>query len=295
MFAEERRQPNRQQTRQHTRQPTRQTPTESLSAFLNRCAIDVEPPRARPRREPQHALSTSAIATNDAVAAAMASLANASETLNTVSSLLSTYASGLSQEEREWPPLLSTAEAELTEAMLIPQFLSEADVSQLFEAASRKPHDLTYSPAHVALNLHRDGYLASQCPELASRITDSIRDHAHGPGYFSVAVGRDVCLNVRCVEFHTYTIGGHVMMQDHRDYGSVFTLSVLLSDPADFDGGELMTWREGQAEKHPMRRGDALLFHSEKVHNVAAVTRGLRNSLVIELWQGPCNLRDRYS
>jgi len=44
-----------------------------------------------------------------------------------------------------------------------------------------------------------------------------------------------------------------------------------------------------------MRRGDALLFHSEKVHNVAAVTRGLRNSLVIELWQGPCNLRDRYS
>ena len=57
-----------------------------------------------------------------------------------------------------------------------------------------------------------------------------------------------------------------------------------------------MTWTaDGQAVRHPMRRGDALLFCSEKVHNVALITRGQRNSLVVELWQGETNTKDRYS
>lgn len=46
---------------------------------------------------------------------------------------------------------------------------------------------------------------------------------------------------------------------------------------------------------HLMRKGDALLFHSGKAHNVAVVTGGMRHSLVIELWVGGTNVKDRES
>ena len=44
-----------------------------------------------------------------------------------------------------------------------------------------------------------------------------------------------------------------------------------------------------------VRRGDAILLCSEMVHNVSAVASGERNSLVIELWKGRRNRRDRLS
>ena len=186
----------------------------------------------------------------------MASVAAASAVLGTASSALSTFASGLSLE-RKWPPLLSTAAAESTEALLVCAFLSEIDVLRLFEVATKRANDVTYSPEHIALNLHRDDYLAVTCPELLCRITAGMHTRARAPGFSVVA--EDVPLNVRCVEFHTYTVGGNVMMAGHRDCG------------------------------------DALFFHSEKVHNVATVTRGVRHSLVVELWQGASNRKDRYS
>ena len=40
--------------------------------------------------------------------------------------------------------------------------------------------------------------------------------------------------------------------------------------------------------------GDALLFHSEKRHNVTPVGDGGRSSLVVELWAAPANVMDRY-
>ena len=248
-------------------------------------AIDIDPPAS-------DSCTTSASDTAAAVAAAMASVAAASAVLGTASSALSTFASGLSLE-RKWPPLLSTAAAESTEALLVCAFLSEIDVLRLFEVATKRANDVTYSPEHIALNLHRDDYLAVTCPELLCRITAGMHTRARAPGFSVVA--EDVPLNVRCVEFHTYTVGGNVMMAGHRDWGSVFTLCVLLSDPSDFDGGELMTWHAGEAQIHAMGRGDALFFHSEKVHNVATVTRGVRHSLVVELWQGASNRKDRYS
>ena len=43
-----------------------------------------------------------------------------------------------------------------------------------------------------------------------------------------------------------------------------------------------------------LARGDAIIFHSEKCHNVATVKRGTRNSLVLELWRGPTNQMTRF-
>ena len=94
---------------------------------------------------------------------------------------------------------------------------------------------------------------------------------------------------------HSYAVGGGLFEPGHRDCGSVLSMSVLLSDPvADgVNGGEFVTWADGEPVVHAMRGGDAVLFHSGKAHNVARVTSSVRHSLVIELWVGPTNLVDR--
>ena len=52
---------------------------------------------------------------------------------------------------------------------------------------------------------------------------------------------------------------------------------------------------EGEAVVHELAAGDGLLIDSEKMHNVATVTSGVRHSLVIELWVAPANQTDRFS
>jgi predicted 2-oxoglutarate/Fe(II)-dependent dioxygenase YbiX len=49
-------------------------------------------------------------------------------------------------------------------------------------------------------------------------------------------------------------------------------------------GGEFVTYCDGAPVAHKMAQGDAILFHSEKLHNISTVTGGLRQSLVVELW-----------
>ena len=104
------------------------------------------------------------------------------------------------------------------------------------------------------------------------------------------AYARRADLRVRCVEFHSYAAGGHLMMPGHRDLGSTVSLSVLLADPSTFDGGAFLF------DGSPVRgvgRGDGVLFPSERVHNVEPVTRGTRHALVLELWAGAANTHDR--
>ena len=105
-------------------------------------------------------------------------------------------------------------------------------------------------------------------------------------------------------EYHSYAEGGGLLAPGHRDEGSSLTMSVLLSEPqapqaqggggGGFGGGEFITWDGGaQPVAHTMRRGDAVLFHSCRAHNVAQLKHGLRQSLVIELWTRDTNTRNR--
>lgn len=112
-------------------------------------------------------------------------------------------------------------------------------------------------------------------------------------------------LSVRCAELHTYTPGGQLMYRDHRDSGSSLTLSVLLTDPEQHEGGRFLTfdaaanrrtmWTDDDAPVvHAPTRGDAIFLRSEDLHAVTPVKSGGRQSLVIELWARPPNNVDRY-
>jgi hypothetical protein len=63
-------------------------------------------------------------------------------------------------------------------------------------------------------------------------------------------------------------------------------MSVLLSDPGDYAGGCFTTLElDGSVtEFADIRRGDGLLFVSEKWHSVQPVLSGTRRSFVTELW-----------
>ena len=92
------------------------------------------------------------------------------------------------------------------------------------------------------------------------------------------------------MQFTTYRPGkGHYGW--HMDVGSRGThrkISVVtnLSDPDDYEGGELQLWYNATAISLPKTQGATFLFPSYFMHQLTPVTKGCRRSLV--LWvSGP--------
>lgn len=71
-------------------------------------------------------------------------------------------------------------------------------------------------------------------------------------------------------------IGGRGIPQSRK-----LSLTVQLSDPADYDGGALELNSRGEPEVAPCGRGTAIAFPSYVLHRVTPVTRGVRRSLVV--------------
>ena len=190
-----------------------------------------------------------------------------------------------------------------TQPLILPQLLSTEEIQELISSAGpaypprqhrmlrgtftgpAAVHDVAESDTHFKLYLHRGGHFQREWPELCARLLAAMTGQA---GYPCSGEAPDE-LSVRVVEFHTYHANGGLMARGHRDRGSVLTLSVMLSSDDDCDGGEFITWTMNGTVpiSHKLGRGDAILFHSEKTHNVATVARGTRYSLVIELWRLP--------
>ena len=162
-----------------------------------------------------------------------------------------------------------------------------ASVTTLRSALEGTAHDIAFSHEHVALYLHRDSHLQQAHPTLVRKLLHAMRSQ---PGEW----GDLTPLNVRCIELHHYAVGGGLVTPGHRDNGSRVTMSVMLSHPHELDGGEFVTYGDGMPIHHELARGDALLFASERLHNVCPVTRGTRRSLVIELWAQPENSSSRF-
>ena len=80
----------------------------------------------------------------------------------------------------------------------------------------------------------------------------------------------------------------------HRDNDSVLTLSCRVSEDGAFGGGRFVTYDRGAPVAHRLDQGAAVLFPSEKLHNIERVETGTRESLVVELWEGGTNGVDRF-
>ena len=162
-------------------------------------------------------------------------------------------------------------------------------MAQEHDGCSYKDLLVAYGNAHAALYMHKGGYFGRALPALQQKLISQMCSQCSWP------LRRPDALTIRCIEFHTYTPPGALMDPGHRDKGSIISMSVLLSDAAEHDGGRFITWEDCSPTTHELARGDAVLFPSEKVHNVSPLSRGVRQSLVIELWEGKANAVDRYS
>lgn len=79
----------------------------------------------------------------------------------------------------------------------------------------------------------------------------------------------------------------------HQDFGPGWlsrrkiSVTVQLSDPSEYEGGDLEYWKGGPveyADKAPKGKGVVFIFPSYMMHRVAPVTKGIRRSFV--LWVG---------
>lgn len=166
---------------------------------------------------------------------------------------------------------------------------------------------VSMSGSHRKLWLHRGGPTGADgvwtrfgdaCPAILAKLLQTM--HASGLQdsvwrRADSAVTRRPDLHVRCIEFHDYRAGGGLQDPGHIDVGSTLTLSVQLSTPGPPEHGGRFTTTDasGHVTVHELARGDAVVFCSEMVHNVATLSGGERNSLVIELWTDPPNRIDR--
>jgi PKHD-type hydroxylase len=74
-------------------------------------------------------------------------------------------------------------------------------------------------------------------------------------------------------------VGAHPL--NHRK----ISITVQLSDPADYEGGDLEIWVGGKEPmKAPKEKGAVVMFPSYLMHRITPVTKGVRKSLV--LWVG---------
>ena len=193
-------------------------------------------------------------------------------------------------------------EAEAIAPVKAVRLLSADDIAALHAAAARM--EAEYEPSHkcmyahfgpksfhatrhAVLYFHRDGWVAREVPALLDRLVRAMLAHAWW-------CERDASLSVRCVELHTYGVDASLPNPGHRDRGSAVTMSVLLSEPSRHEGGVFVVWdRHGRPVEQALEQGDAVVFHSERAHNVSPVLSGERHSLVLELWTGTANSLDR--
>jgi len=147
---------------------------------------------------------------------------------------------------------------------------------------------------HWKYYLQTGGFVHKENPGLVRVLREAMEgvDRAH----FQLLT-QEKTVNVRLVEYHTYTEGGGLIGEGwerrHFDGGSFLTMVVMLSNPAvDFEGGKLVAsrrdWdtavREEYDEVELRHPGDCVVFPSHKYHNVTTVTKGKRHVCVMELW-----------
>jgi PKHD-type hydroxylase len=96
--------------------------------------------------------------------------------------------------------------------------------------------------------------------------------------------------NIQYTEYNAKDDGHY---EWHQDFGAGWlskrkvSITVQLSDPEEYEGGDLEYWKGGpleNIEKAPRGKGVVFIFPSYMMHRVTPVTRGTRKSLV--LWVG---------
>lgn len=198
-------------------------------------------------------------------------------------------------------PLLSRRVAQKTRVVSIPMLLDAEEINAIHDLARSigdegRAQKAGYSGSWDTIYLSTGLRFGTELPAIRSKLIQAARRAEEQADWGVLVGGAREAANVRCVECHTVQRHGSLPWVQHMDHGSLVTIDVMLSDPSrDFEGGTFQTLEpDGRLRQHEAefaRKGDCLVFCSHKPHCVAPVSRGCRQVLVCELWEGdekPC-------
>eukprot|EP00931_Biecheleriopsis_adriatica_P108109 TRINITY_DN82448_c0_g1_i1.p1 TRINITY_DN82448_c0_g1~~TRINITY_DN82448_c0_g1_i1.p1 ORF type:complete len:711 (+),score=161.93 TRINITY_DN82448_c0_g1_i1:38-2170(+) len=190
-------------------------------------------------------------------------------------------------------PLPTPATAQQTSPALWPKLLSDSEVELIkvfSDSFAKQEHSKGVTDGQWRTRyLHKDGAFRKSMSSILAKLSAAAVELDSRPGGWNMLAGRDASkLKPRCVEHHLVRTGGALPDPTHFDGGSLFTIDVMLADPQqDFKGGSFCTLEsDGSSRSHTFGKGDALVFLSHKAHCVQPVQDGLRQTLILELWEG---------
>ena len=118
----------------------------------------------------------------------------------------------------------------------------------------------------------------NECPEIYAKLTDVI--HQLNDRYFKF----DLFGFMEDIQFTKYQApGGHYGKHVDRSAGSSarkLSVTLQLSDPSTYEGGDLEMYLSDKADKGKREQGCCTVFPSYVLHQVTPVTKGTRYSLV---------------
>ena len=179
--------------------------------------------------------------------------------------------------------------ARATKVVRIPSLLSAAEIAEIHRVAALVASEA--ASEHRGPNrawrvqyLQSDNALERHLPARAAKWRAAAARVDRDAGWNLLAPSGG--WNLRCAEYHRMGEGGGLSDPRHYDLGSLLTLDVLLEPPVA--GGVFCTTEpDGAVARHEeFSRGDALVFVAHKPHHVLPVTRGFRQVLVCEYWEG---------
>jgi PKHD-type hydroxylase len=113
--------------------------------------------------------------------------------------------------------------------------------------------------------------------QLSATITQALQRHA---AFLAAALPKAIYPFIfNCYHpgmFYGPHLDEPVMGRTPNQLRSDLALTLFLSEPADYDGGELLVDADSTPVRIKLPRGDAVLYPATATHEVAAVTRGTR-------------------
>lgn len=102
--------------------------------------------------------------------------------------------------------------------------------------------------------------------------------------------GFDLNSVIDSIQYSEYLDANNGYYDWHLDIGPYpinhrkISIIVQLSDPSEYEGGDIELWSSGEFKIMPKNKGCTILFPSFLLHRVTPITKGVRSSLV--LWVG---------
>jgi PKHD-type hydroxylase len=165
----------------------------------------------------------------------------------------------------------------------LPEILSTEEVAECRQAlAAAEWVDGRGTAGHLSTAVKQNAQLHWQDP-LAVRLGRLISDRLErNPMFLSGALPAFILPPL----FNRYADGGHYgphidgamrpVEGANRRMRTDLSMTLMLSDPADYDGGELVVVDMAGGRSFKLPAGDAILYPANSIHHVTPVTRGAR-------------------